>query len=119
MKTIYSSSNEEDLLILKEMLENQNIKTNILRKGAGDYLHITGGDLISNIELQVMPSDVKKAQEIIKTTEYCNGCKQERQSNYDEMNGKKHTIDKKTIFARAMLGFMAVVIIIYIILGLF
>lgn len=39
MKIIYSSSNEEDLLILKEILENQNIKTNILRKGAGDYLH--------------------------------------------------------------------------------
>lgn len=34
METIYSSSNETDVLILKEMLEKQNISTNVLRKGA-------------------------------------------------------------------------------------
>lgn len=49
---IYSSSNEMyDVLIFKEMLEKQNIRTNILWKGASDYLNILGGNLISDIEL--------------------------------------------------------------------
>ena len=49
MKTIYSSSNEMDVQILKEMLEKQNIRTNVLRKGASDYLNISGGNLVSDI----------------------------------------------------------------------
>ena len=119
MKTIYSSSNEMDVLILKEMLEKQNIRTNVLRNGASDYLHILGGDLISDIELQVMPLDVERAKEIIKTTEYSNESKQEKQTRFVEANQKKHITDKKVLFTRLMLLFMLMVIVIYIIIQFF
>ena len=108
-----------DVLILKEMLEKQNIRTNILRKGASDYLNILGGNLISGIELQVMPSDVERAKELIRTTEYSNESKQKKPIKFDEANQKKHITDKKVLFARLMLLFMLVVIIIYIILQIF
>lgn len=119
MKTIYSSSNEMDVLILKEMLEKQNIRTNVLRKGASDYLHILGGDLISDIELQVMPLDVERAKEIIRITEYSNESKLKKQIKFDEANQKKHIADKKVLFARLMLILMLMVIIIYIIIQFF
>ena len=115
METIYSSSNETDVLILKEMLEKQNIRTNVLRKGASDYLNISGGNLISDIELQVVASDVERAKEIIKMTEYLNESNQKEQSEFEESSQKKHITDKKVLFARFMLLFMLMVIIIYII----
>lgn len=119
METIYSSSNEIDVLILKEMLEKQNIRTNILRKGASDYLNIVGGNLISNIELQVMPSDAERAKEFIRTTEYSNEHKTKTQNEFDEANQKKHITDKRVLFARLMLLFMLMVIIVYIIIQFF
>lgn len=118
MEKIYFSSNEIDVLILKEMLEKQNIRTNVLRKGASDYLNISGGNLISDIELQVMSSDVERAKEIIKMTEYSNESKGMEQSDFEELSQKKHITDKKVLFARIMLLFMLTVIIIYIIFQL-
>lgn len=115
MITVYSSSNEIDVLILKEMLEKQNIRTNILRKGASDYLNILGANLISDIELQVMTSDAERAKEIIRTTEYSNESKRKEAIEFDEANPKKPLADKKVLFARLMLLFMLMVIIIYII----
>lgn len=115
MKTIYSSSNEMDVLILKEMLEKQNIRTNILRRGASDYFNIVGGNLISDIELQVMPSDVERAKTLISTTKYLN----EDISKTKDINQKKNSVDKKVLFARLMLLFMLIVIIFYIIIQVF
>lgn len=80
-----------------------------------DYLNISCGNLISDIELQVVASDVERAKEIIKMTEYLNESNQKEQSEFEESSQKKHITDKKVLFARFMLLFMLMVIIIYII----
>ena len=115
MKTIYSSSNEMDVQILKEMLEKQNIRTTVLREGASDYLNISGGNLVSDIELQVISSDAERAKEIIRTTGYFNESKPDGQNEFQELSQKKHNQDKKVLFARLMLLFILMVIIIYVI----
>lgn len=99
LKQIYATSNEIDLQMLIGLLESQEINTQIIADGAGDYFRMIGCDSAITKRVLVSENDFDKAVLLMKENGFCSNDVPERDS-------------KEINIARIVLVIMAILLIV-------